>query len=294
MLHFINHIHQYNYNISQIKKEQYIFLCKKDKNLFAKIIENIYLSDHKLLLNYLEKANNIIKHKKYFEITELYDSANNLILYIENNKTINIITLNNFIEEFEMLYNKFLDSNYRNFIDNIKKMSNSIQLLLINYDECYKNIFLKTIDEIYNINKLLLVQYLANKCKFIFDTDKYFFEYSWNLISKTFEINQHNTIYILLLELRNLLIQSCENTEVKKHLYYNFDIEVIKLELQCTDINKIYLSKSVNLYCDLFKISNCHSNLQSIFNNIKEMYYIFCSNFNNNFFNEFYEIHLKK
>lgn len=290
-MEFINNIHKYN-NLNQVlfKFEKNDFIFENNDLLLKKVVENIYLSDKNQILFLLKKANEITKNDKYKEISELYNSALNLmqlIFSIKETNQINVIVFNNLLEDFELIYNKFFGIEYRNLIEKIKGISKIIQIIILNNSENLemKNELFKLLNNIFNINKFITVQFIVNKFKYLFLCGYEIYDLCWELIYKSYKENSCHTIFILLLELRKLIIDCSEDPFLKKYLYYNIDIECIKFELQCNEKNKQNLLKSINILRNIFNLSPFSCDYDIIFQDLKKMYLIL--SLNNKFLDQY-------
>ena len=290
---FINNIHQCNkFDVIVNNLDKYSFNINK-KNIFYYIVDNIFINDKKQIIKYFKCARDIIKNKKYNNICELYNSAHNLIESIKkindnNDLKLNIKFLNDTLEEFEIVYNKFLDCKYKNLSNLNITLSRLVHSLIFNIknNKCIRKIkenLKNNIKKMYEVNKFYTVQFIASKSKYLYHCED-IYDYCWKLINNCFDINKIHTIYILLVELRKLMIDNVEDPALKKILYYKIDIELIKSELQYNDSDKINFFNSINLMKIFFNIPLIGSNNDSkqLYDDIRFMYLMYSTNCINN------------
>lgn len=267
MEEYIFNIYKYN-NLNHIllnfSDNDFIFINKLF--LINNIVNKIYLSNKKQILFLLNKAKNIIKNYKLSKISELYESASNLMnifLNIKETKQINILLFNNLLENFEITYNKFYDTKYKNLLLKFKELSLTIQIILLNKNNKkieFNKELIKQFNIIYKSNDFLTIQFITRKLRYLYFCDVEIYNISWELIKLYYKNNPCNTFYILLLELRKLLLEYITNPLIKKDLYYKIDIDVIKYDIQCNKKNKFNLLKSINLLRTKFNIHNNDDN----------------------------------
>ncbi|ARF08910.1 hypothetical protein Catovirus_1_960 [Catovirus CTV1] len=265
-------------NFGLIKLEN---IFKMSDNTLKKIVDKIYLSDKSQIFDYLKKANSIINNNKYKNIPELYASAYNLVQFtknILNDCQIDVTLFNSILEDFELIYNKFLDDNYKTVTENNRMLSKIIQMTIVHNNRDNINELKKKLEHTYSLNNFSTIQFIINKSKFLLDCGNEIYDMGWSLIEKSYNCNSLYTIYVLLLELRKVIIDLIDNPTTKKYIYYNIDIETIKLEIQCKTNNCSHLFNSVKILRKLFNLTNNDTDFKIIFQDFKKMFYLINSN----------------
>lgn len=286
-------------NINQCKNIIDIFVeLKKIRSIkcetdYIKILNIIYKSNKSHLYNYINISLQISNKKKYYEFDDMCEVSCNLIKQLNLIKhcdtiehlTKNIILLNNTIDEFEANYYKIIDPVYKKFLIANKNISLLLQIIISNkkYPDTKKsnmsiNEILNIINQLYSVNPFFAVQLICKKSTYLMNCDINLYNKCWDLVCSCFKKNNIFVIYILLVELRKIIIESTDDPVIKKFIYYNIDIDSIKQELQFTDNDHIIFIKYIDIFKSIFNLSSkdiiCFDDYLEDFSKI---YFLHCS-----------------
>lgn len=286
-MEIINNINQYNDMLFILNNIQNLKKSKDNELCYIKIIDILYKTEKKRIYNYLKIALEVQHKNKYSDIQELYDVSNDFIRCLKKIKYFqNIEQLLQYIkqfsdtvDEFESYYFKLLDPMYKKFLSLNKNICILLQINLTNRsNNKIKTELINNLKNIYNLHPFFAVQLICKKSQFLFRCDQTIYNESWGFISDAFEQNNYFTLYILIIELRKLLIDNIEDPLLKKNLYYNIDIESIKYALQFGISNDDIFKKCLDIFKDIYKVEHKNFDIKTCFHDLTLIYHLFCKN----------------
>lgn len=235
----------FKYNKKDIIKTTKLSFIKKDD------YDKSILNNTKIVPKELKENEKLLE-----KINELYEIINNEI-YVFNEKKIKENTKSYFIESFidYITEKSALEKDKKNIEDNF---NNNVEIV--------QNKYVKRtsiINSYIELAKDFKYEYKENNIINGFDDNKFMFEkklliekplaYLEKIIRKYFDGTKIKNAS--LIELMNLFCFKIEDYIKDSKSYDNFIEELINIDLQCTESNKIYYSLNGTSFEDLFKLS---------------------------------------
>lgn len=252
------------------------------------VLKCIYNNDTKTINKisaFINNAIGIYNSNDCSKIEELYYASNNLLnsfFTIKNSiANHNILTndINNFdcaLLDFQYLYKKFNDPTYTTVLNKNKIITRLLHMIIYSHNNSANIIdsIKKELDDMYNINNDATVQFIAAKSQYFIQSKNNLFEYSWSYINKYYKINQPNTIFILLIELRKYCIENIDDVIIKKYIYFNIDVEDINKSIHSNNIYSPVITNAINYFISYAKLEFIKSsNLIDQFFELYKYYY---------------------
>lgn len=271
-IHAIHYFNDIDYIIKNIKNN--------DIRSNNELIDIIYKTDTEMVKNYIEICKEISFRKS--DIDELIISSSNVINNInrllnnQHNES-NIIKFvkifNHSIEDFELNYHKYIDRTHINLVKQNDIISKLIQFYILNNNgQIVEEDIVFYINNIYSDNQLFAVQMIFDKMKYIHNMKHVCVECR-KMICKTFYTNTFFVIYILIVKLRERLVELSTDPIFKKYIFYDIDIEAIKYDIQFDLVDKRNLHKSINILSEVFLFNTSYLlDSENIFDNLFNSY----------------------
>lgn len=278
---FINNFNKFN-NIDDITYS--IRNNNKGKNIKIKNIINIvYSSNNNYIYKLCKKADNIINNTKYRDLHELVYLSNNLINQLESIPTGNdikmkIILFDDIFDQFDSMYKKFFDTKYKKMYILINDIVKLIQISSINKKNI-TNELRSMFDKIFKVDKYITIQFMIRNLNHFYNIDKNMKSVILEYINKTYKESKSFVLLILISEIKKITISKSNDLYLKRYLYYNISLRLIKSEFQFDKPDKFEFYKSVNIIKRLYNMKNTSNiDIDEMFNNLKDIIIIITTN----------------
>ena len=208
----------------------------------------------------IENANKILSNKS-LNIEELYISSQNVIdkLYLLKNTNYlskidlyeSIDSFNGALNEFQFIYTKLMDPMYNVLLSKAKNVSKLLHMVIycnMNSSNEINNLTKQEILEMNNINPDATTHFIVNKAEYLSKCNQDLYKFCWNIIKINNTKNSTETIYILILELRKYFIEKSNDIETKRYIYFNIDIDDIRLALQDGNFEADPIKNSIDYF----------------------------------------------